>query len=184
MRALVTFAGFTGMRPGEMFALEWSDVEFEAMRIDVRRRLYRGKLDLPKSNKVRRIALTPPARDALLTLPSARDGLVFRSKRGLRLSQPTLSGYWGKVTARANLEFDFYLATKHHVVHYLHASLGLPPWVIAEQMGWTLVGVLKLLAVYGHGDVGPSRRSTRPSRANVITLRAVDSDATQMQTGA
>jgi integrase len=110
MRALVTFAAYSGMRPGELFALEWPDIDFDAMRIDVRRRLYRGRVDLPKSNKPRRIALTPPARDALLGHP--RDGaLVFRAKRGGRLSQSTLSGYWGKVLARAGLDFDFYLAT-------------------------------------------------------------------------
>jgi integrase len=155
MRALITFAAYTGMRPGEIFALEWSDVDFEAMRIDVKRRLYRGTLDLPKSNRTRRIALTPPARDALLGQPTRSEGgLVFVSKRRKRLSQPVLSGYWGKVLARADLAFDFYLATKHYAVHYLHAALSLPPRVIAEQMGWTQAGVLKLLAVYGHGDVG------------------------------
>src|SRR5262249_55157058 len=142
-------------RPGELFALEWDDINFQTMRVDVKRRLYRGELDLPKSNKPRRIALTPLARDALLSQPTRQDGrLVFASKRGGRLSQPTLSGYWGKVLVRARLDFDFYLATKHYCVHYLHATLGLPPRVIAEQMGWTLAGVLKLLAVYGHGDVG------------------------------
>ena len=65
--------------------------------------------------------------------------------------------------ARAGLDFDFYLATKHWCVHYMHAELGLPPRVIAEQMGWTLAGVLKLLAVYGHGDVGALEESTGPS---------------------
>lgn len=95
MRALLVFCAYSGLRPGEAFALEWSDVDFDAMRIDVRRRVYRGTVDLPKSNKPRRIALTPPARDALLTLPYEHEGLVFRSKRGVRLSQPTLSGYWG-----------------------------------------------------------------------------------------
>jgi hypothetical protein len=67
------------------------------------------------------------------------------------------------VLARAGVDFDFYLATKHWCVHYMYATLGLSPRVIAEQMGWTLAGVLKLLAVYGHGDVGGSRRSTRRS---------------------
>jgi integrase len=111
MRNLITFAAFTGMRPGELFAFEWGDVDMHAMRIDVRRRLYRGRTDLPKSGKPRRIALPPPARDALLGQP--RDGaLVFRAKRGGQLSQPTLSGYWGKVLAAAGLDFDFYLATK------------------------------------------------------------------------
>ena len=153
MRALVLFAAYTGMRPGELFALEHDDVDREAMRIDVRRRLYRGRVDLPKSNKPRRIALTPPAREALELLPH-RTGLVFLSKQGKRLSQPTLSGYWGKVLARAGLDFDFYLATKHWAVHHLHVDHGLPPRVIAEQMGWELAGTLKLLRVYGHGDVG------------------------------
>jgi integrase len=100
MRALVTFAAYTGMRPGELFALEWDDVDFDAMRVDVKRRLYRGQVDLPKSNKSRRIALTPPARDALLGQATRQaGGLVFLSKNGVRLSQPTLSGYWGKVLA-------------------------------------------------------------------------------------
>jgi integrase len=170
MRALVTFAAYTGMRPGELFALEWRDVDVDTMRVDVRRRLYRGRVNLPKSNRPRRIALTPPARDALLGQPRDRQ-LVFVAKRGGRLSQPTLSGYWGKVLARAGLDFDFYLATKHYAVHYLFAELGLEPRVIAEQMGWTLAGVLKLLAVYGHGDVGALEAIDRAFGQNVVQLR-------------
>jgi integrase len=74
------------MRPGELFALEWTDVDFKANRIDVQRRLYRGRLDIPKSNKTRRIALPPPARDALLRQPTRGQALVFLSKdeRGSR----------------------------------------------------------------------------------------------------
>jgi integrase len=172
MRALITFAANSGMRPGELFALEWRDIDLEANRIDVKRRLYRGKLDIPKSNRAKRIALTPPARDALLGQPRDRQ-LVFTAKRGGRLSQSTLSGYWGKVLARAGLDFDFYLATKHYCVHYLHAELGLEPRVIAEQMGWTLAGVLKLLAVYGHGDIGALEEIDRAYGRNVARLRAV-----------
>jgi hypothetical protein len=80
---------------------------FAPNRIDVRRRLYRGKLHIPNSNKRRRIALAPPARDALLRQPTRAGELVFVSKDDRRLSQPTLSGYWGKVKARAGLDFDF-----------------------------------------------------------------------------
>ncbi|HEX2126142.1 MAG TPA: hypothetical protein VHF45_06230 [Thermoleophilaceae bacterium] len=128
-------------------------------------------MDLPKSNKPRRIALTPPARDALLALPRNRR-LVFAAKRGGRLSQPTLSGYWGKARpGRARLRL--LLATKHYCVHYMHATLGLEPRVIAEQMGWTLAGVLKLLAVYGHGDVGALEQIDRAFDRKVARLRAV-----------
>jgi hypothetical protein len=66
----------------------------------------------------------------------------------------------------------------------MHATLGLPPRVIAEQMGWTLAGVLKLLAVYGHGDVGALEEIDRAFKAKVTPLRAVNSDASQTQRGA
>jgi hypothetical protein len=57
---------------GELFALEWGDIDFEAMRVDVKRRVYKGRLDLPKSNRPRRdgplgTRETPPA-----THPGAR----------------------------------------------------------------------------------------------------------------
>jgi hypothetical protein len=55
--------------------------------------------------------------------------------------------------------------------------------VIAEQMGWTLAGVLKLLAVYGHGDVGALEEIDRAFNANVLPLHAVNSDASEMQAG-
>ena len=139
-------------------------------------------MDVPKSGKVRTVALTPPARDAIAGLP--RDGaLIFTTKTGKRFSAVTLSGYWRSVTARAGLRFDFYLATKHYAVHYLHATLGLPPRVIAEQMGWSLAAVLDLLAVYGHGDVGALEEIDRAFAANVRPLRVI-SDATQTQSGA
>ena len=53
MRALLTVAAFSGMRPGELMALDWSDVNLPALRVTVSKRLYRGTTDLPKSNKVR-----------------------------------------------------------------------------------------------------------------------------------
>jgi integrase len=136
MRALISFAAYSGMRPGELMTLDWGDIDFNANRIDVRHRVYKGKLDVPKSNKPRRIALAPPARDALLRQPTRAGELVLRSKDGRRLSQPTLSGYWAQVKAAAGLRFDFYLATKQYGVHLLY-KLGLSTRAIAAQMGWS-----------------------------------------------
>jgi integrase len=176
MRALVQFAAYTGMRRGELFALEWSDIDFEGKRIYVQRRVYKGRLDLPKSNKVRRIALTPSARDALLGHP--RDGaLVFRAKQGKRFSEPTLSEYWRLVKARAGLEFDFYLATKHYAVHYLFRKLRLSDTAIAEQMGWSRAATGKLLDTYGHGHIDALEEIDAAFENNVTPLRAVESDA-------
>ena len=71
-----------------------------ALRVTISKRLYRGRFDLPKSNKVRVIAITPPARDALLSLPE-REGPVFLSKAGGRLCAPLLSSYLREVQAAA-----------------------------------------------------------------------------------
>jgi integrase len=71
MRALLTFGAFTLMRPSELVALDWEDIDLAAGargRVRVKRRLYRGRTDLPKSNRERTITLVPPARDALDSL--------------------------------------------------------------------------------------------------------------------
>lgn len=169
MRALVIFAAYAGMRPSELFALEWHDrpvqpheprvsyIDFDAHRVHVRRRVYKGGVDLPKSNRERVIALVPPAEVVLDTLVpdrSDRMGLVFWSKTGKRLSQPTLSNYWGQVKAAASVDFDFYLATKHYGVHLLYKA-GLSKRAIAAQMGWSEESVENLLRVYGHIDLIP-----------------------------
>jgi integrase len=59
---------YTGVRPGEMVALEWRDVDLRNGRLQVRRRLYQGKLDYPKTGP-RMVALVPQARDALTGRP-------------------------------------------------------------------------------------------------------------------
>lgn len=173
MRALLTFAAYSGMRPGEIFALEWRDVDIEGLRLHVRRRVYKRKLDTPKNNKPKTIALTPPARDALLGQPRDR-ALVFANKRGGMLSQETLSRYWGLVRARAGLDFDFYLATKHFCVHYMIVELGLGEAEVREQMGWGR-DVERLLEVYGHRNKGALDRITAAfERGTVTPLRAVE----------
>ena len=117
-----------------------------------RRRVYKGRVDLPKSNQERTIALPPPARDVLLRQPRRHSELVFLSKRGGRLSAPTLTGYWARVKAKAGLEFDFYLATKHYGLHLLFKR-GVLARTIGEQMGWSGKSVTKLLRTYGHASI-------------------------------
>jgi integrase len=154
MRDLIDFAALTFMRPGELYELRHPDVDVAANRIHVARRVYRGNVDVPKNGKPKTIALVPPARDILLRQPTRTrdDALVFVTKRGKRLSAPTLSLYWAQVKARAGLDFDFYLATKHYGVHLLY-KLGLSRRAIAAQAGWSERDVDKMLRVYGHTDL-------------------------------
>ena len=171
-RSLTVFAAFTGIRPGELFALEWDDVDFDRMRIHVRRRLYDGELDLPKSNKPRTIVLTPAARDALLPLERVAN-TVFVGKRGDRLSAPKLSGYWAVVRAASGVDHAFYLATRHRFAWDAYVIRGISRNAIAQQMGWSESAVEHLLSVYGHGDQGWEAEVDRAFGANVQPLREV-----------
>jgi integrase len=154
MRALLTFAAYTLMRPSELVALQWDNIDFDAGRILVDARFYRGRTDLPKSNRPRIVALTAPALAALEQLQQVDGypvgGLVFRNKTGGRLTAPTLSAYWAQVRARAGLEHDFYVATKHYGVWFMKVRLELPNAAIAAQAGWSEKTVDKMIATYGH----------------------------------
>jgi integrase len=157
MRAMVTFGAFTLMRPGELFALDWDDLDLSAGtygRARVSRRLYRGRTDIPKSNRERTITIVAPAREALDSLFEIDGyyphGFVFRNKTGGQLTEPTLTAYWKEVRARARVEHDFYLACKHYGVWYLKVVLGLPDAAIAAQAGWSERSVTKMVETYAH----------------------------------
>jgi hypothetical protein len=137
----------------------------------------RGRIDLPKSNREGIFALTPPGRDGLLTLPE-RDGLVFRNKSGEQLTQPTLTAYWKEVKARAGLEHDWYLATKHYGCWYMKVKLGLPNHVIAAQAGWSEKSVEKMVETYAHSEIGAldvidAAWGTVPDANSAVTLDAL-----------
>jgi integrase len=178
MRALVTFACNTIMRPGELFALDWErDIDLRANEVNVRERVYKGEYDLPKSNRVRTIALLPQARTALLSLPE-RSGVVFRSKRGQPMSQPTLTGYWSQTRAATGLQHDFYGATKHYGVHYMKVKLDLPNYDIAEQAGWTEAAVEEMVKTYAHTSMGALDRIKAAAEIDALpVIRDADRDA-------
>ncbi len=169
MRVQFEFGAHTLTRPGEQFPLDWPRVNLARDEVRVDERLYRGELDLPKSNVARVIALTPPAREALLRLPE-RDGLVFRNKSGGRMTQSTLTAYWALVCARAGLDFDYYHATKHYGVWYMYTQLGVSKGDIAAQAGWSESTVDEMIATYAHTNVGALDRIKAAYTSNVVPL--------------
>lgn len=46
---------YTGMRRGELFALEWSDIDFKNAKITVNKQIYRGRTTHTKTDKERKI---------------------------------------------------------------------------------------------------------------------------------
>jgi integrase len=58
---------YTGLRPGELRALSWGDIDFENKILHVSRNLTQQKMQfkLPKTNRTRTVHLLPPALNAL-----------------------------------------------------------------------------------------------------------------------
>jgi integrase len=73
LRAMVIFALHTGLRIGELRALHWADLDFKAMRLVVRRNIWKGKIGSPKGNRSREIPLVSEALKALQSIPRSLD---------------------------------------------------------------------------------------------------------------
>lgn len=89
-RALFTTAVLTGMRLGELLALQWGDIDWNKRTLHVRRSLYRGQFQSPKSKRsIRAIGMSPTLRDVLwmhkLDAPASELDLVFPSDAGTPL---------------------------------------------------------------------------------------------------
>lgn len=169
MRSFVLFTAYTGMRVGEVFALEWGDVNFEQNRVKVNRRLYRGTLDLPKSNKKREIVLLPEARDALLPLDRSTQW-VFPAKRGGQLAQGSLTFYWQSIAAAYGEDVTPH-ELRHFCGHHLYVRERMEARIVAAQLGHANGRLVEDL--YGHGSVGALEQLEAAYTGNVRRLRAV-----------
>jgi integrase len=77
----------TGMRLGELLALEWGDIDFRGGFIEVRRSLVEGRFTTPKNGKTRRVDMSRQLSDTLRTLQVKR-------------KEETLAKGWGEVPAQ------------------------------------------------------------------------------------
>lgn len=87
MRAMITFAGWSGIRQGELFALQWQDIDGDEITIS-RSRKIDGTIGKPKNGRTRTVPLLPPAR-VLDEVPRRPDPFVFHSPRGKPLIKGT-----------------------------------------------------------------------------------------------
>jgi integrase len=93
----------TGLRIGEAVALTWADLDLGKRRLTVRRRIYRGRFDAPKSKYGRRtIPLSRGLSQALWRLRGAAldDAPVFASRDGTHLDASNLAARVLKPAAR------------------------------------------------------------------------------------
>lgn len=152
-RATVLFAGFVGLRPGELFALRRDDVQGQMATIE--RAVSRTGLGPTKTGRSRTVIVPPAAQDALLDVPPNRSGLLFTSPAGRMWTQPSHHRYWSRLRLIANRPgFDFY--ELRHAAATMLLERGVTPWDVAVQLGHTDGGQL-VMSLYGHPSEAGSR---------------------------
>ena len=156
--------------PGELDALSWEQVDFQAGTILVDRQWNAKSMafTLPKHGHVRTIALTDQARERLLTLPRESE-FVFTTLRGSHYRPSSRSYHWNRVRCAAGFgNVDLYTATRHYFSWYAFNVLELPDHVIALQFGQQDGG--KLVRSYvrapGRGHRPRARARGVPSSAD------------------
>ncbi|MDD3592388.1 MAG: tyrosine-type recombinase/integrase [Sulfurovum sp.] len=117
MRIFLTAAFFTGMRTGELLALKWEDIDFNANRIYVRATRSRGREGTPKTGKERMIDMLPIA-EAALREQYRKSGLryhyIFNSKKGRPWANATTLSYrWKQILKKCGFAYRRIYETRH-----------------------------------------------------------------------
>jgi integrase len=160
--AFLYSAVYEGMRPGELDALAWEQLDFQAGTILVDRQwnAIERAFTLPKHGFVRTIALTDPVRERLLSLPRESE-YVFTTLRGSHYRPSSRSHHWNRVRCAIGLgNVDLYTATRHYFGWYAWNVLELDSRDIALHFGHQDGGEL-VRKLYGHPDARLARERVR-----------------------
>lgn len=148
---MVAFWFLTGLRTGELIALRWSDIDWVARKIFVRRSLSRGILKLPKFDKRRWVDLPDAALKILIEhkkLSSETKGWVFLNPATGQqyANESKICARFRAATQRAGVRYRRPYNCRHTYASVM-LSAGEPPLYVAAQMGHNDWGML--IKTYG-----------------------------------
>lgn len=143
----------TGLRLGELFALEWGDVDVVSGVLHIRRSHHRGETTTPKSGKERTVDLAPSAAAMLRQIRHLRGPLVFCAHDGSHLNRDMLKHPWERVIAAAGLP----RIRPHDMRHSFASQLvirGVPLRAVQELLGHATI---QMTERYAHLAPGATR---------------------------
>ena len=176
-RAMIVFSAYVGLRPGELCALERSDIGRD--EVTIRQNLDgTGTIKAPKNGRERIVVLPPPARHALVDVPARLDvPWQFVTPRGRRFSKSSLYYYWNPVRAAFGRPgMDFYELRHFCATHLL--ELGVSHADVAIQLGHTDGGAL-VMSTYGHPSEDGARERLKRAYERTVTPLRVAEDGSQ-----
>jgi integrase len=149
----------TGMRIGEVLALQWGDLDFNSRFIEIRRAVARGKITTPKNGKIRRVDMSLHLTDTLEELRTERKRQalrkgwqevpewVFVTEYGTRYDVNNLRKIFNKCLEKAGLR-----RIRIHDMRHTYASLliaqGESLAYVRDQLGHHSIQIT--VDTYGH----------------------------------
>lgn len=153
MKAMIQFSAWTGIRQGELFGLQWSDISADEIKV-VRSRKLDGSLGLPKNGQADKMPFIAPARVLDTFTHKADSPFVFHSPLGRPLRKGTFGWSWQKVRAAAGVDCRW-----HDLRHFCATrllDLGYSAFDVSVQLRHTDGGIL-VMRRYGHPDRDAAR---------------------------
>jgi integrase len=133
------------MRPSEIIALEWRDIDFNSNTISVTKRIRDGHTEMPKGYKTRIIDLLPQAKDALIAqkFNTGMKTNVFLTQYGKKFNTPdTLDATFKKVCAKAGVKIERFYNTKHTFTTMMLEN-GMNETWLTQQLGHEKIDVTR-----------------------------------------
>jgi integrase len=153
LEAFYVLAVTTGMRNGELLGLQWHDVDLDDKTLRVRRTVFNGAVNPPKTKAGNRtirltgLAVTAMEEHRRAAAPQGDPGWVFPSRAGTPLSVHNVyNRSWKPLLGRAGLPPTTRMHDLRHTCATLLLSRGVPVKVVSEMLSHGDVAIT--LAVY------------------------------------
>ena len=158
----------TGMRLGELLALEWRDIDFNSHFIRVERSFKGKQVSTTKTGKARRVDMSDQLHEELKRLHLAKQqeamsqgrdfpvNIIFHHQNGGHLSQNTVRNIFKRMLTKAEIR-----ELRFHDLRHTFASLlltnGESLAYVKEQLGHSSIQVT--VDIYGHLIPGSNRNA-------------------------
>jgi integrase len=141
LEGAILAVGEAAMRPGEIFGLMRSEIDFREEVIHVRRQvdLDTGQITTPKDGDSRAVVMSPTLRAHLQEMPRLGE-IVFPTPRGGLMRRSSWSAHWHSVRASAGMPGLEFYELKHRAIQWMidpveDGGLGLDPPTVAQMVG-------------------------------------------------
>ncbi|MFZ5479084.1 MAG: tyrosine-type recombinase/integrase [Myxococcota bacterium] len=143
-RAMMLTGLRTGLRLGELSALEWPDVDFERRLLTVARSVVKGMVHSPKGNKVRHVPMTTDLVAELEVLPR-RSRIVFPDADGGHIPEWRARVMIRTACRRAGLPRMGWHRLRHTFATQL-VSRGAPLRAVQQYLGHSTIAMTERYA--------------------------------------